>query len=392
MIQGVPSRTEISRLLIDPRTGRWDDRDVDALIGLAGLVLLGLVLWDVFQGIVVPRPTPGRWRIARYVIPPTWRLWRAFARRTRTGLARDAVLGLYAPGAAVLLLLIWLAGLILGYGLVLFALRDEIAPSPTDLVHAIYFAGASVLTIGYGDVVPTGGVARFVVLAAAASGLGLVALVVTFLFSLFGSYQRREVLVVTLSARAKSPPSAIALLETYARLDLVDDLPALFDQWEEWIAEVLDTHVAYPLLGYFRSSHDNVSWISALGAVLDAAALVLTTIRGIPRGQAKIATRVGVHLVEDITNNLGLKGGGSAVDQDQFAHVYRRLAGAGYELEPEPQAWRAFARTRASFAGGLSALADYWATPATVWVGDKSAGLAATHARTATAVAVADHE
>jgi hypothetical protein len=353
---------------------------VDALIGLAGVVLLSFVLWDVFQGIVVPRPTPGRWRISRYVVPPTWRLWRAFATRTRSGLGRDALLGLYAPGAAVLLLLMWLAGLIVGFGLVFFALRSQIDPSPTDPIQAVYFAGSSVLTLGYGDLVPTGGLARFAVLAAAASGLGLVALVITFLFSLFGSYQRREVLVVTLSARAKSPPSAIALLETHARLDLVADLPALFRRWEEWTAEVLDTHVAYPLLGYFRSSHDNISWISALGAVLDAASLVITTIRGVPRGHARITTRVGVHLVEDITINLGLSGDESAVDRAQFAGVYRRLASAGYDLEPEPQAWRTFARTRAAYAGRLSALAIYWATPATVWMGEPGSSISAVHA------------
>jgi hypothetical protein len=360
---------------------------VDLLIGLAGLACLGLVLWDVFQGIVVPRPTPGRLRIARYVVPRTWRLWRAFATRTRTGLARDALLGLFAPGAAILLLLMWLAGLILGYGLLFYALRGQLTPSPGNLIDALYFAGSSVLTIGSSDIVASGGLARLAVLAASATGLGLVALVVTFLFSLFASYQRREILVVTLSARAKSPPSAIALLETHAHLGLKDELPALFRQWEEWTAEVLDTHVAYPLLGYFRSSHDNVSWISALGAVLDAAALVLTTIHGVPRGHAKITKRVGTHLVEDISNNLRLVGDGSGVDETQFAEVYRRLGKAGYELEPEAEAWRAFARARASYAGRLQALADYWATPATEWVGQRAVGGSPVHTREPVAIA-----
>jgi hypothetical protein len=360
---------------------------VDLLIGLAGLACLGLVLWDVFQGIVVPRPTPGRLRIARYVVPRTWRLWRAFATRTRTGLARDALLGLFAPGAAILLLLMWLAGLILGYGLLFYALRGQLTPSPGNLIDALYFAGSSVLTIGSADVIATGGLARLAVLAASATGLGLVALVVTFLFSLFGSYQRREILVVTLSARAKSPPSAIALLETHAHLGLKDELPALFRQWEEWTAEVLDTHVAYPLLGYFRSSHDNVSWISALGAVLDAAALVLTTIHDVPRGHAKITKRVGTHLVEDISNNLRLVGDGSGVDEAQFAEVYRRLGDAGYELEPEAEAWRAFARARSSYAGRLQALADYWATPATEWVGQRMVSGSPVHSAERVAVA-----
>jgi hypothetical protein len=360
---------------------------VDLLIGIAGLVLLGVVLWDVFQGIVVPRPTPGRVRIARYAIFATWRVWRAFATRTKTGLARDQLLGLYAPGAAILLLVIWMSGVILGYGLILFALRGDLRPVPTNLVQAVYFAGSSVLTIGYGDFVPVAPLTRVIVLGAAATGLGLVALVITFLYSLFASYQRRELLVVTLSARAKSPPSAITLLETHAKLGIVSELPVLFQKWEDWTAEVLDSHVSFPLLGYFRSSHDNVSWISALGAVLDAAALVLTTIRGVPRGHAMITKRVGAHLVEDISNNLHLTGDGSGVDQAQFAEVYRRLDRAGYELEPEEHAWRAFAHARASYAGRLQALADWWATPATVWVGERSASGSPLHTPAPAAVA-----
>ena len=114
---------------------------------------------------------------------------------------------------------------------------------------------------------------------------------------------------MTLQAAAGAPPSAVALLETYAQLGLVDRLPELFVDWQRWAVEVLDSHVAYPLLGYFRSSHDNLSWISALGTILDAASLVLTTIEGMPRGEAKLFKRVGTHLVEDIYN-LGFRVGG----------------------------------------------------------------------------------
>src|SRR4029078_8126435 len=102
--------------------------------------------------------------------------------------------------------------------------------------------------------------ARLIVTVAAISGLGTVALVVTFLFSLYGSYQRREIEVVALQAAAGAPPSAVALLETYAQLGLVGRLPDLFQGWERWAAEVLDSHVAFPLLRYLRSSHDHMSW------------------------------------------------------------------------------------------------------------------------------------
>lgn len=359
---------------------KWDDRRyVDQLIFVLGAALLAFVLWDIFQSVVVPRPTPGRLRIARYVIPPTWRLWRWLGLRTRTGLARDWLLGLYAPGAAILLFGMWILVIVFADGLMLWALRGEISPSPGSFADAVYFAGTSALTIGYGDIVANGAVSRIVVLFAAATGLGVVALVITFLFSLFGSYQRREILVVTLSARAKSPPSAVTLLETYARLDLVDELRSLFREWEQWSAEVLDSHVAYPLLGYFRSSHDNVSWISAVGAVLDAAALVVTTIREVPRGQAEITLRVGAHLVEDISNYLRLAGDGSGVDFEAFSGVYDRLAQAGYALEDRDEAWRSFEHARGKYAGRLETLAAYWATPAPSWVGVKAHGGSVLH-------------
>lgn len=354
---------------------------IETVLGIAGLLLVGLALWDVFQTIVVPRPTPGWLRIGRYVVRWTWRPYRNIIVRFKTGLARDAMLGLYAPGAAIMLLAVWLVVIVVGYGLILFALRADLQPSPQTIGDAVYFAASSILTIGFGDIVATGGVARTVVVIGAATGLGIVALVITFLFSLFGSYQRREVLVVTLAARAKAPPSAMMLLIPYARLDLVDELPSLFREWEVWTAEVLDTHVSYPLLGYFRSSHDNVSWISSLGAVLDAASLVLTTIKGLPTGHAKITHRVGTHLVEDIANILGLKGEGSAVERAEFAVVYAKLGKVGYELEPEDDAWRAFERERASYAGRLLALADYWATPAPVWVSRPSMGESLAHIR-----------
>jgi hypothetical protein len=334
-----------------------------------GLFLLALTFWDLFETIVVPRPTPGWFRIGRYVVRGSWRGLRAI-RDGSPERSYDRVLGLFAPAMTVLLLATWLLTLILGYGLILFALRDELRPVPPDLGTALYFAATSVLTLGYGDIVAVGGPARVFALSAAVSGLGVVALVVTFLFSLYGSYQRRERQVVALQAAAGAPPSAVALLESYAGLGLVGRLPDLFISWQQWAVEVLDSHVAYPLLGFFRSSHDNLSWISALGTMLDAASLVLTTIVKVPRGEAKLFKRVGTHLVEDIFN-LGFRAGKpTGLDRSAFDAAYDRLHQAGYNLEPRDDAWPVFEAARATYAARLEAMATYWATPATSWLGD----------------------
>ena len=363
---------------------------MEAVSFAVGALLLVLVFWDLFQSIVLPRPSPGWFRIGRYLIRGSWRLVRAVG-RGRDGRTHDTLLGYFAPAVTIALLAVWLLTLMLGYGLILFALRDQLRPPAADLATTTYFAATSILTLGFGDIVAQGGMARVVAILAAATGLGTVALVVTFLFSLYGSFQRREVQVVTLESAAGAPPSAVALLETYARLGLVNRLPDLFLEWERWAAEVLDTHVAYPLLLYFRSSHDNLTWIGALGSVLDAASLVLTTIEGVPRGEAELCRRVGAHLVEDISNlgnRMGRVRGGTAtdgipaspeLDLVAFAAARERLSLAGYRLSPTEEAWPAFATVRASYAPRLEGMADHWAATSTSWLGTDEAPRSAVH-------------
>lgn len=339
---------------------------------VVGALLVAWVLWDVFESVVVPRPTPSRVRLGENLVRWTWRLWRWVAMRTRTGLSREQFIGSYAPLAVILLLGVWLVAVVLGYGLILFALRSQITPQPTDLLAAAYFAGVSVLTLG-GDLVATGPLARVVVLAAAATGFGVVALVITFLFSLFGNFQRREVLVVKLQARAGAPPSGVALLETYGKQGLRGELGTFFSTWETWAAEVLDSHLAYPLLPYFRSTHDHQSWVSALGAVLDAATLVMTTVEDDALPQARLVHAAGNHLVEDLSSHFRFASGPDAVvERFEFEDARNRLGAAGYTLRDGQQAWDDFAQVRSSYASLLNAWALYWMTPPAQWIGDRS--------------------
>jgi hypothetical protein len=211
-----------------------------------------------------------------------------------------------------------------------------------------------------------------IVIASAGLGLGTVALVVTYLFSLYGSFQRREVLVTTLDARAGAPPSGVALLETCQRTELLGDLPALFGDWERWSAEVLDSHVAYPILGYFRSSHDNESWIASLGAMLDAAVLILTTVQGQPRGRAEMLVAIGVHLVEDVSSFFGFANDGRVgVERVEYDAARARLEAAGFRLESPDIGWILFAQLRARYASRLNELAGLWMTPPALWIGDR---------------------
>lgn len=239
-------------------------------------------------------------------------------------------------------------------------------------------------------------------LAAATAGLAVMALVISLMFNLYGSFQRREVMVLTLDARAGAPPSGVALLETYARFGLLADLPATFAAWELWSAEILESHRAYPILPYFRSSHDNESWVSALGAVLDAATLMLTTVDAAAadedeissddatldatlmaqlnharllqaQGAAHMMYGLATHTVLDLSDWFDLpRGNDPGVEQMEFHLARGRLARAGFALREAEKSWHDFSELRAVYAVPLNAMAKRFATPPAQWIGDRS--------------------
>jgi len=352
-----------------------------ALEGLVGAVIVLVVLRDVFQSVVTPRPVGGRWRLSRFAPLGFWRPWRWVALRLPSVRAREALLGSFGPMAVLISLVTWVLLLIVGYGLLLDAMRDQVRPRPPGFGTSLYFSATSLLTIGFGDYVATAGPTRGIVLIAGATGLGVFAVVITFLFSLFAAFQRREVSVVTLESAAGAPPSGVTLLESFALARLLSDLPRIFERWQVWAAEVLDSHLAYPILGYFRSSHDNDSWISSLGAVMDAATLLLTTIDlkatpGAPdnlHGWAKMARSVGGHCIEDLVLFFDLDGEHHVgVELQEYQEARERLERVGYALRPETDGWEAFQRIRSEYAGRVNALATHWASPPAQWIGDRS--------------------
>ena len=348
------------------------------LEALFGLSLLAWVLNDVFNTVILPRPSPARYRPAGLLTRWSWRLWRRYADAQRDPDRREHRLGVFAPAIVMTLLGLWIVLLIVGFAALLLAFGDGVAPRLTDLGGAMYFAAVSLLTIGYGDHVPTELGSRLVAVSAGAVGLGIVALTITYLFSLYANFQRREVAIVTLDARAGAPPSGLTLLETCAGFDNDGELERIFELWEKWAAEVLESHLAYPILLFFRSTHDHESWVSAVGAILDATTLLLTTIDGGPRGQARATRALGAHLVEDIGRSFrfmeGAAGaGGPGIERAEFDDARSRLGRAGYALAGDADAaWSAFARSRAEYAGALNTLARFLDVPPAQWIGDRS--------------------
>lgn len=332
-----------------------------------------IALFDVFQSVVVPRWTGRTFRLTPLLVDALWPVWRGAGLRIRSAKRREGFLASFGPLALLLFLLQWVLVLILGYGIALHALRHQIRPVPTSIGSAFYLAGTSLFTLGFGDMVAIGGLSRATMLAAAASGLAVLALVLALVFTLYGAFQRREVLVVMLDARAGTPPSGVALLETYGHGGAIDDLPQVFAAWEQWTAEVLATHLAYPILAYFRSSREHESWISALGAILDACTVLLTTIDGTPEIQARMMSKLGSRTIEDFGAWFELpEEPGPGVQCQEYDLARERLATAGYAFRDAQESWAAFAARRSDYAGALNGLAKYFAIPPAQWIGDRS--------------------
>jgi hypothetical protein len=186
------------------------------------------------------------------------------------------------------------------------------------------------------------------------------------------AFQEREKLVVQLDAIAGAPPSGVYLLETVAARGQRAELVKTFDDWREWSAAVLESHLAYPVLFYFRSSHDNEAWLNSFGAVMDAAALVRSTVDEDVEVAASLMFTVGYHLVQDMAWSFGWSSTDPLVKREEFDEAVSRLKAAGYRVRPADAAWKEFILLRAKYASTLSQTADWLAISPAKWIGDRS--------------------
>ncbi len=265
------------------------------LAGIAGGVLVAVVLWDAFETIVLPRRVTRRVRLTRFFYRATWRPFAASARFVHAGGRREAYLGFYGPLSLLLLLVLWAAALVLGFGLL------QYAAAPGSFTTDVYMSGTTFFTLGLGDVAPRGTFARVLTVVESGLGFGFLAIVIGYFPVLYQAFSRREVSISLLDARAGSPPSAAELLRRHAGPGGAAALEQLLRDWERWAAEVLETHLSYPLLAYFRSQHTNQSWLAALTTVLDTSALVMVGVEGACARQARLTFAMARHAVVDLT-------------------------------------------------------------------------------------------
>lgn len=345
---------------------------------------LGVAL-DAFQTIVLPRRPTGRARITGLFFSLTWDPWTRFAARSGNKKIREQAYSIYGPLSLLLLLLIWALLLITGFGLIYFSSRapfgDAIMQTPTtalwkQLATDLYVSGTTLFTLGLGDVVPHSPFARALIIIESGTGLGFVALVIGYLPVLYQAFSRREVNVALLDSRAGSPPNAAELMRRHAFEGGEEVISHLLEEWERWSAEILESHISYPILCYYRSQHDSQSWLSALVSILDVCALHISVIEGAASRQAQLTFVMARHALIDIGEVFHVQ------DRPawQEAQLHDRLPRQGFymlcdalhkdhmQICGDPAAARRLDTIRALYEQQAYALSDYLRMPLPVWV------------------------
>jgi len=307
------------------------------LLGAIGAALILIVLGDAFETIVLPRRVTRQFSLARLFYQYTWLVWSGTARSIFTGKRQETFLSWYGPLSLLLLLILWATCLIIGFALVHWA-SGSIIKSQYGTVNFgtyLYLSGTTFFTLGMGDVVPRTTFGKGLVAFEAGMGFGFLALVIGYLPVLNQSFSRREVNISLLDARAGSPPTAGEMLRRHCHDRGMEDLQQLFHEWERWSADLLESHLSYPVLAYFRSHHDNQSWLGALTAILDASALAIVTLEGPCERQAQLTFAITRHTIVDLAQVFNCpprKQKHDRLSPDELARMHTILTEAGLKL------------------------------------------------------------
>ena len=277
------------------------------LVAIAGILLILAIVWDAFEALVLPRTATRRLRPARLFYRVAWPSWTASACLFGRGRRRENFLAVFGPLSILLLMACWAVALLVGFAMVQWGLGSHlnVAHGPGGFWTDLYMSGTTLFTLGIGDVTPSGPIARALTVIEAGVGFGFLALVIGYLPVLYQGFSHREVNISLLDARAGSPPTAGELLLRHAQN--MAGLEVLLRDWERWAAELMESHLSYPVLLYFRSQHEHQSWLGALTAILDASALVIVGVQGGPGRQAQLTFAMARHAVVDLSQATGIR-------------------------------------------------------------------------------------
>jgi hypothetical protein len=343
------------------------------LAGCLGVVFILFVLWDAFETIMLPRRIPGGLRISRLVLGGSWAVWAAIGRGIEARNHRENFLGLYALLSLIGLLAVWAVGLITGFALIDAACGSRLTPPwgmPGPWID-LYMSGTTFFTLGLGDVVPASTASRVIAVVEAGTGFGFLALVLAYLPVLYQAFSRRESRITMLDEWAGSPPtSAVILRRCSESRDPAAALNGLLKDWELTAAEILESHLSYPILAFFRSQHDNQSWLASMSAILDTCAVVIVGVRGIDPFQARLTFAICRHALVDVSQNLSGKRRPESVTDatSEVAELRVWLESAGITLEHGPDADRRLSEMRSLYAPYVHELSRLLLMPLPSWL------------------------
>jgi hypothetical protein len=340
---------------------------------LTGAAILLIVVWDAFEVIILPRRVTRRFRLSRFFYKNFWRIWKFVAQLLPSKKARESAFGVFGPLSLLILVAIWAVGLVLSFALMQYGSGSAVSVTGTNAGFwtDAYLSGTTFFTLGLGDVVPRSGIARALVVTEAGLGFGFLAGVIGYLPFIYGSFSQREVNISLLDSRAGTPPTAGELLRRHSYPQGSDALRVLLKDWELWCAELMESHLSYPVLAYFRSQHDNQSWVASLTAILDTCSLVMVGVDGACERQAELTFAIARHAVVDLSQVFGTSPRPLLEDRlppAELGRIRDVLAQHGLKLNDGEAADNRLLELRRMYEPYIYALAQYLSQPLPPWI------------------------
>ncbi len=247
------------------------NRGLNILAFWGGTVLVLVTLWEAFETMILPRAIMRPGRVTHVFYRSTHGIQRSLARHIPSRILKETVLSAYGPLSLLLLVALWALLIVFGFGLVHYGRHTHFSQYPDpSLGTCVYFSGSTFFTLGYGDFTPVGHLGRTLAVVEAGLGFGMLASVIGYFPVLYQAFSNREAAIVRLANRCGGEIDGVGLVVRYARHGNHEGLVAALETLEEWLSELLETTVSYPMLAFYRSQRDDRSWIGAMTAVLDA--------------------------------------------------------------------------------------------------------------------------
>ena len=344
-----------------------------AALAVVGVALILIILWDAFETIVLPRRVTRKFRLTRFYYRSVWRLWSMVVTAVIKGRKQETFLSFFGPLSLLLLLAVWATGLITGFALVNWGAATPIrTPEGTPgFLTYLYLSSTTFFTLGLGDVAPAGPLARAMTAVEAGLGFGFLALVIGYLPALNQSFSRREVNISLMDARAGSPPTAAELLvRRCSEADSAEALHQYLTACELWAAELLESHLSYPVLAYFRSQHDNQSWLAALTVILDTSAFVIAVLQGQCNRQAQFTFAIARHAIVDLAlvfNRPPVRLRRERLSPEAFELLRKTLKDAGQPVNEGDGVEMELTELRKLYEPYLNSLAQYFLLSVPPW-------------------------